>query len=130
VISGVHVVIYSKDADTDRTFFKKVLGLRSVDAGGGWLIFAVPAAELAFHPDENNDRHELYFTCNNIKSEMALLKKKGATFGDTTEERWGVRTTLLLPGGGKIGIYEPKHLVTFNRHVEGRRNKTTATKKS
>ncbi len=120
MITAAHVVIYSKNAEADRTFFHDVLGFRSVDAGDGWLIFALPAAEAAFHPSEHNDRHELFLTCDDLKSTMASLQRKGARFGEVAEERWGTRTRMLLPGGGEIGLYEPKHAVTFGKKKPGK----------
>jgi len=105
----VHVIVYSKDADADRAFFRDVLGFKSVDAGHGWLIFALPPAEAAFHPDERNDRHELYFMCDDLEAEMSALKKKGVACSDVHNERWGSITNIKLPGGGKIGLYQPKH---------------------
>jgi catechol 2,3-dioxygenase-like lactoylglutathione lyase family enzyme len=113
MLTGMHVVIYSKDAEADRAFFRDVLHFRSVDAGHGWLIFAVPAAEFAFHPHERNDQHEMFFTCDNLKSQLAVMKKNGLRFGELREEQWGIRTTIALPGGGTIGLYQPKHPVTF-----------------
>jgi catechol 2,3-dioxygenase-like lactoylglutathione lyase family enzyme len=113
MLTGMHVVIYSKDAEADRAFFRDVLGFRSVDAGHGWLIFAAPAAEFALHPHERNNQHEMFFTCDNLKSQLASLKKKGVRFGELSEEQWGIRTTIALPGGGTIGLYQPKHPVTF-----------------
>ena len=115
MITAAHVVIFSKDAEADRAFFKNVLGFRSVDAGQGWLIFAMPAAEVAFHPDEQNNRHEMFLTCDNLKAQMAALEKKGVHFGETTEQRWGIGTTIHLPSGGLLGLYEPKHPVTFGK---------------
>jgi catechol 2,3-dioxygenase-like lactoylglutathione lyase family enzyme len=107
--NGAHVVIYSKDAQADRAFLRDVLGFPSVDAGHGWLIFGLPQAEAAFHPDEGNDRHELYLMCDDLKSEMAALHAKGVECGEIVEARWGSITKIRLPGGGKIGLYEPKH---------------------
>ena len=121
MLTGAHVVIYSKDAEADRAFFREVLGFRSVDAGHGWLIFAIPAAEAAFHPHDQNDRHEMYFICDNLKAQMAALVKKGVRFGEIAEQQWGTRTTILLPGGGEIGLYEPRHPITFERGSKGRR---------
>ena len=112
---AAHVVIYSKDAVADRAFFRDILGFRSVDAGHGWLIFGVPAAEVAFHPHDQNNKHEMYFICDDLKAEKATLEKKGARFGETSEEQWGTRTTVLLPGGGQVGMYEPKHPVAFRK---------------
>jgi hypothetical protein len=109
MINGVHVIVYSKDAESDRAFLRDVLKFPAVDAGHGWLIFALPPAEAAFHPAEKNDRHELYFMCDDLKATMELLKGKKAKCGPVTEERWGSLTTISLPGGGKIGLYQPKH---------------------
>jgi len=109
MITGAHVVIYSKDPDADRVFFKDVLKFPCVDAGHGWLIFAMPGTEAAFHPSENNDRHELYFMCDDLKAMMESLKKKNVACGPVHEERWGSITKMKLPGGGEIGVYQPKH---------------------
>ena len=89
--------------------FFAVLRFPAVDAGHGWLIFAIPPAEAAFHPSEKNDRHELYFICNDLKATMESLKEQKVKCGSVTEERWGSLTTIFLPGGGKIGLYQPKH---------------------
>ncbi|MFZ3211885.1 MAG: VOC family protein [Terriglobales bacterium] len=115
MLTSAHVVIYTKDAEADRAFFRDVLGFRSVDAGHGWLIFALPAAEAAFHPSEENNKHEMYFMCEDLGALMASLGKKGVRFGDIAEEQWGTRTRMLLPGGGEVGLYQPKHAVTFKR---------------
>lgn len=109
MIYGAHVIVYSQDAEADRGFFRDVLGFTSVDAGHGWLIFALPPAEAAFHPAEENDRHELYFMCDDLRAEMSALKKKGVACSDIHNERWGSITKISLPGGGKIGLYQPKH---------------------
>jgi catechol 2,3-dioxygenase-like lactoylglutathione lyase family enzyme len=109
VINGAHIVIYSKDADADRAFFRDVLKFSSVDAGHGWLIFALPPLEAAFHDFESNDKHELYFMCDDIAESLKELKAKSVKVSDVKEERWGKVATFTLPGGGKIGIYEPKH---------------------
>jgi catechol 2,3-dioxygenase-like lactoylglutathione lyase family enzyme len=109
MISGAHVIVYSKDAEADRAFFSEVLGFKSVDAGHGWLIFALPAAEAAFHPSDSNGPHELYFMCENLKGEITRLAKKGVRCSAVSEERWGSITRMQLPGGGKIGLYQPKH---------------------
>ena len=109
MISGAHVVVYSKDADADRAFFRDVLGFASADAGHGWLIFALPPAEAAFHPSQENDRHELYFMCSDLKAEMAALRAKGIQCAEVTEQRWGSITKISLPGGGAVGLYQPKH---------------------
>jgi catechol 2,3-dioxygenase-like lactoylglutathione lyase family enzyme len=109
MISGAHVIIYSRDAGADRAFFRDVLGFQSVDAGGNWLIFALPPAEAAFHPDEADTRHELYLMCDDVKAEMAALAAKGVECSEVHEERWGSLTRIPLPGGGHIGLYQPKH---------------------
>src|ERR1700688_2639039 len=109
MISGAHMIIYSADAEADRAFFRDVLGFPSVDAGRGWLIFALPTAEAAFHPAEGSDRHELYLMCDDLKAEMAALSAKGVECLDALEERWGSITKIRLPGGGQIGLYQPKH---------------------
>jgi len=114
MISGAHVIIYSKDAEADRTFFRDVLGFPSVDAGHGWLIFAMPPAEGAFHPDPENDHHELYFMCDDLNAEMAALEKKGVQFSGLQETRWGSIAKLRLPGGGDVGLYQPKHKTALN----------------
>ena len=108
MISGAHVVVYSKDAVADRAFFRDVLGFKSVDAGHGWLIFALPVAEAAFHPSED-ENHELYFMCTDLKAEIATLAKKGVKCSKVEEARWGSITKIRLPGGGEIGLYQPKH---------------------
>jgi hypothetical protein len=129
VLTGAHIVVYSKNADADRAFFKDVLGFPSVDAGHGWLIFAVPAAEVAFHPDNENNKHEMYFMCDDIKAQMANLRKKHVEVGETSEERWGTRTTISLPGGGTIGLYQPKHPVTFKTNSPKKKARQTRRQK-
>lgn len=109
MINGTHIVVYSKDAEADRNFFRDVLGFSSVDAGHGWLIFALPKAESAFHPAQSNDRHELYFMCDDLKTETEALRTKGVECSEVAEERWGSITKIRLPGGGSIGLYQPKH---------------------
>jgi len=109
VITGAHIIVYSKDAEADRTFSRDVLRFKSVDAGHGWLIFALPPAEAAFHPADENGPHELYFMCDDLKAEMAALAKKGVTCTEVQEARWGSITRIPLPGGGKVGLYQPKH---------------------
>lgn len=116
MIFGAHVIVCSKDAEADRAFFRDILGFKSVDAGHGWLIFALPPAEAAFHPDEKlieNDRHELYLMCDDLKAEISALKKKGVACSDVQTERWGSITRIKLPGGGQIGLYQPKHPIAL-----------------
>jgi catechol 2,3-dioxygenase-like lactoylglutathione lyase family enzyme len=109
MISGAHVVIFSTDAEADREFFRDVLGFPAVDAGHGWLIFALPPAEAAFHPAEENDRHALYLMCDDLQATMAWLAARGASCAPVGEERWGITATIRLPGGGEVGLYQPKH---------------------
>ncbi len=109
MIFGAHVIVYSQDATADRAFLRDVLGFSSVDAGHGWLIFALPPAEVAVHPAETNGRHELYFMCDDLKAEISALGGKGVRCSEAQEERWGSVTRIRLPGGGEVGLYQPKH---------------------
>ena len=109
MISGAHVVVYSKNAEADRAFFRDILGFPSVDAGHGWLIFALPPAEAAFHPADQNSVHELYFLCDDLKAEMTSLAKKNVMCSEVQEAQWGSITRIRLPGGGDVHIYQPKH---------------------
>jgi hypothetical protein len=115
MISGAHFVVFSKDADADRRFFRDVLGFASVDAGHGWLIFRMPPAEAAFHPSEENNRHELYFLCEDLAREISELREKGVSCTPVKEERWGSLTSIPLPGGGTVGLYQPKHPTALNQ---------------
>jgi len=109
MISGAHVVVYSKNAEADRAFFRDILGFPSVDAGHGWLIFALPPAEAAFHPADQNSVHELYFLCDDLKAEMTSLAKKNVMCSEVQEAQWGSITKIRLPGGGDVHLYQPKH---------------------
>jgi catechol 2,3-dioxygenase-like lactoylglutathione lyase family enzyme len=109
MISGAHIVLYSKDAEADRAFFRDVLDFKYVDAGHGWLIFALPPAEAAVHPSDENGAHELYFMCDDLKAEMASLAEKRVQCSPVQEQRWGSITKMKLPGGGEVGLYQPKH---------------------
>ena len=113
MIFGAHVVLYSKDETADRAFLRDVLGFASVDAGHGWLIFALPPAELAIHPAEKSDRQEVYLMCDNLEAEILSLREKGVACSEVREARWGSITSVKLPGGGEIGLYQPKHKVAF-----------------
>jgi catechol 2,3-dioxygenase-like lactoylglutathione lyase family enzyme len=120
LINGAHVVIHTQDSEADRAFFRDVLGFPSVDAGHGWLIFAMPPAEAAFHDSDsqgqgNHGRHELYFMCDDITATLKDLRSKNVKVSDVSEQRWGKLASLTLPGGGKIGVYEPKHPSPFER---------------
>ena len=109
MIHGAHVIIFSKDADADRAFFRDVLKYPFADAGHGWLIFALPPAEVAVHPSSKNDVHELYLMCDDVHALIAEMKRKKVKCTPVHEERWGSLTSVALPGGGKLGIYQPKH---------------------
>jgi len=109
MIFGAHVILYSNDAVADRAFFQDILGFSSVDAGNGWLIFALPPAELAVHSSEEGVGNELFFMCADLKGQMAALEARGVRCSDVEEARWGSVTRIRLPGGGEIGLYEPSH---------------------
>ncbi len=115
MIFGAHIVLYSKDAEADRAFLRDVLGFASVDAGHGWLIFALPPAETAVHPAEANNRPELYLMCDDLKAEMSTLERKGVRCSEVHEARWGSLTRIGLPGGGELGLYQPKHPTALDR---------------
>ena len=110
MINGVHAVVFSPAADKVRAFFADVLGMESVDAGGGWLIFALPPAELAVHPADGETRHELYLMCDDIHATVEELRARGVELGGpVAEERWGLVTSIRLPGDVELGLYEPRH---------------------
>ena len=109
MITGLHAVVYTRNANADRAFFRDVLGFPSVDAGDGWLIFAAPPSEVACHPAESSGKQELYLMCDDIREEIARLATKGVRCGTVSNEGWGLLTTIRLPGGGDLGLYEPRH---------------------
>ncbi|QPP09459.1 extradiol dioxygenase [Streptomyces bathyalis] len=110
MINGGHVIIYSRDAEADRAFFRDVLEYRHVDAGGGWLIFKLPPAEIAVHPADGPGAHEFYFMCDDVDATVAELTAKGVEFTQpVTDAGWGRLTRFRLPGGGEVGMYEPRH---------------------
>jgi catechol 2,3-dioxygenase-like lactoylglutathione lyase family enzyme len=109
MINGAHVIVYSQKAEADRDFLRDVLGFSFADAGHGWLIFALPPAEVAVHPTDGAEKHELYFMCDDVKAFVAEMKSKNVECSPVHEERWGSLTQLTLPGGGKLGVYQPKH---------------------
>src|SRR5512143_733157 len=114
-IIGMHALIYSKTADETRAFLRDVLGFRPVDAGHGWLIFAAPPAELAVHPADGKEYHELYLMCDDIDAMCAELRRKGVTTSEIQEQPWGRVTQIRLPSGAELGMYEPKHPVAIAR---------------
>jgi catechol 2,3-dioxygenase-like lactoylglutathione lyase family enzyme len=109
MIFGAHVIVYSNDAAADRAFFQEVLGFSAVDAGHGWLIFALPPAELAVHPADDGSRNELYLMCTDLRAEMTALESRGVACSEVEEARWGSVTRIRLPGGGEVGLYQPNH---------------------
>ena len=110
MINGSHIILFSSDPEADRAFFADVLEQPNVDAGGGWLIFKLPPAELAMHPSDGMPGHQLYFMCDDVEATMQELRDRGVQFTqDISEERWGRLTRFRLPGGGEVGMYEPRH---------------------
>jgi catechol 2,3-dioxygenase-like lactoylglutathione lyase family enzyme len=124
MINGAHVLLYSKDPEADRAFFRDVLQLRAVDAGGGWLIFALPPAELGVHPVESDSAQPqaehrilgavLHFMCDDLQAVIRTLATKNVTCSPIGEESWGIRTAIPLPSGGAIGLYQPKHATAIS----------------
>ena|SRR5215472_7249159 len=114
---GTHMLLYSRNAEADRAFLRDVLEIRAVDAGEGWLIFALPPAEMGVHPGENEIRHAeanlaagtIYLMCRNLRATMERLAEKGVQCGPVHEAEWGVVTSIPLPGGSSLGVYEPRH---------------------
>lgn len=103
------MVLYSADPEADRAFFRDVLGFPFADAGHNWLIFALPPSELAVHPALENGQHEIYLLCDNLEATVAGLAARGVACSEPSSQRWGLLTQITLPGGGKLGLYEPRH---------------------
>ena len=114
MIFGAHVVLFSRDADADRAFLADIFGFEHVDAGGGWLIFGLPPAEAAVHPADAPGA-ELYFMCDDLAPEMETLVAKGVQCSEVEEARWGSITKIRLPGGGEVGLYQPRHPMMVDR---------------
>src|SRR4030081_1591312 len=115
MISGAHVIIYSKNAEADRAFFRDILGFQAVDAGHGWLIFALPPAEAAFHPADEDSRHELYLMWGDLHATLAERAASGISCGPVAGEPWGLRSSIGLPGGGQLGLSQPRHPTASHR---------------
>jgi predicted enzyme related to lactoylglutathione lyase len=123
MINGIHLLLYSRDPEADRVFFRDVLGFESVDAGEGWLIFALPPAELGIHPgdggflqhhaDQDLSGSVVYLMCDDLRATIDSLKTKGAVTTEVLEAGWGITTTISLPGGGGLGLYEPRHVTAL-----------------
>jgi hypothetical protein len=109
MIIGAHSIISSRSPDADRAFLRDILELPSVDVGGGWLIFGLPPAEVAVHPSDRNDVHEFYLMCDDVKAFVAAMKKRKIACGPVQNQGWGLLTHVRLPGGGKLGVYQPRH---------------------
>jgi predicted enzyme related to lactoylglutathione lyase len=110
VITGMHAIVFSPDAEKVRAFFADVLDMPAADAGGGWLIFALPPAELAVHPADGESHHELYLMCDNLQATLTELKAKGAEVArDASDQGWGLLAAIRLPDGSELPIYEPRH---------------------
>jgi predicted enzyme related to lactoylglutathione lyase len=110
MVNGVHALIYAEDADKVRAFFRDVLGFPAVDAGQGWLVFALPPAELGIHPAEGEGQHKLYLMCDDVAATVEELKRKGVKLTmPVHDEGWGLVTALKIPGGGELGLYQPQH---------------------
>jgi hypothetical protein len=109
MIHGAHAILYSRKPEADRTFFRDVLGLPHVDVGGGWLIFGLPPAEVAVHPSRKNNVHELYLMCDDVSALITTMRKRKVKCTPARDQGYGVFTTVTLPGGGKLGVYEPRH---------------------
>jgi catechol 2,3-dioxygenase-like lactoylglutathione lyase family enzyme len=112
LINAVHTILYAHDADAARAFFADVLGLHSVDAGGGWLIFALPPAELAVHPAHGDRKQELYLMTDDLEATLAELRERGVSVvSEPADAGWGVLASVDVPGYGPVGLYEPRHPV-------------------
>src|SRR5260221_14709413 len=108
MINGAHVIIYSKDAEADRAFLRDVLRLPNVDVGGGWLIFSLPPSEVAVHPSDENDVHEFYLMCEDVERLVADMAERSIACSPIQNQGWGMLTKGTLPGGGRLGIYQPR----------------------
>jgi catechol 2,3-dioxygenase-like lactoylglutathione lyase family enzyme len=132
MINGIHALMYAKDAPRARAFFKDVLGFKGVDAGEGWLIFALPPAEVGIHPimeGDGREYHELYMMCANVDATIARLGKKGVQCSPIYEAEWGRVTSFEVPGGGKMGLYQPKHPLAHGKATTGQRVSPARAKK-
>ena len=109
MIIGAHSIIYSKNPDADRAFLRDVLKLPNVDVGGGWLIFGLPPAEVAVHPGDKNNVHEFYLMVDDVEALIGEMKKRNIACGPVHNQGWGLLTQITLPGGGKLGVYQPRH---------------------
>ncbi len=109
MINGAHAVIFSTDPEADRAFLRDTLKLPNVDVGGGWLIFGLPPAEVAVHPSDRNDVHEFYLMCDDVEGFVMEMKNRHVVVTEVEDQGWGLLTHISLPGGGKLGVYQPRH---------------------
>lgn len=109
MIIGAHSIIYSTNPEADRAFLREVLGLSNVDVGGGWLIFGLPPSEVAVHPSGKNNVHEFYLMCDDVEAFVSKIAKHGVACAPVQNQGWGLLTQIPLPGGGKLGVYQPRH---------------------
>ena len=134
MIIGAHSIVYSTSPDADRGFLRDVLRLSSVDVGEGWLIFGLPPAEVAVHPSTKNDVHELYLMCDDVEAFVAAMKSHGIACGPVQNQGWGLLTRLALPGGGKLGVYQPRHArpkpMKARSAGKGKKKKVSAKRKT
>ena len=115
MIKGIHVILYSADAEADRVFIRDVLGFPGVDAGSGWLIFKLPPAEIAVHPTDGPEKHEFYVVCDDIQTTLEDLAAKGVTISHSvSEQRWGLLAAIKLPSGADLSIYQPRHPTAYD----------------
>jgi catechol 2,3-dioxygenase-like lactoylglutathione lyase family enzyme len=115
MINGAHVIIFSQDAEADRAFIRDTLGFPGVDAGGGWLIFRLPPAEVAVHPTDGDASHQLYLMCDDIEGLLAQLGGKGVEISSpVSDQGWGLIASIKLPGGSDLALYEPRHPVAYD----------------
>jgi len=134
MIIGAHAILYSRNPDADRALLRDVLGLPHVDVGGGWLIFGLPPAEVAVHPSDENDVHELFLMCDDIKAFTSEMSQRNIDCGPVLDRVWGLLAELSLPGGGKLGVYEPRHArprsVSLRKKAAKKSGKKRATAKT
>ena len=141
IVNGVHVLIYSSNPEADRGFFRNALGFKYVDVGHGWLIFGLPPAEAAFHPVDGGDagrQHaghailgsHVYLMCANLNTTMKALAAKQVVCTEVEKEPWGIRTTIKLPSGGELGLYQPAHEVAYNLGITAAKKPRSTTKRA
>jgi hypothetical protein len=118
MITGAHSILYSTDPEADRAFFRDVLGLPHVDAGDGWLIFGLPPAEVAVHPSAKNDVHEFFLMCDDVEMFRDAMQRRGTACTPVQDQGWGLLIRVTLPGGGPLGVYQPRHDRPQNRRAE------------